>query len=137
MDTKLPSSQAGIKTISLKSDNIAGGQSSPTAADVDNGEGDVDSFFKSHLTEPSKYEANSTYRWLFNLLKITSTIDPDTLQNAPLHSCFPVVDKESKLAVIIRNVHKTTWEVLDKFGESVFETMDNHGDKGIVDHWGT
>jgi hypothetical protein len=32
---------------------------------------------------------------------------------------------------------KTRWNVLDKCGESVLETMGNHGDKGIIDHWGT
>ena len=115
METKLSSSQADFNTISWN---------------------------RSHLTEPSKYDGDSKHHWLFILLKITSTIDLDTLQNVPLHSCFAIVDKESKLTDpwrrgIIRKVHKATWEVLDKFGESVLETMGNHSDKGIIGTHGT
>ena len=47
---------------------------------------------------------------------------------------------ESKLTdpwrrVVIRKVHKTIQEVLDQFGQ--LETMDNNGENGIIDHWGT
>jgi hypothetical protein len=72
METKLPSSKTDFNTMS----------------------------WNRHLTEPSKYEGDSKHCWLCNLLKITSTIDPDTLQNAHLRSCFAIVDKESKLWIL-------------------------------------
>jgi hypothetical protein len=93
METKLPSSQAEFNTISSN---------------------------RSHLTRPSKYECDSNFKhhWLCNLLKITSTIDPDTLQNVPLHSCFAM---DPRRRVMTRKVCKTTWEVLD--GWRLWATM--------------
>jgi hypothetical protein len=34
-------------------------------------------------------------------------------------------------------VRKRTWEVLDEFGESVPDTVEDFGDKGLLDQWGT
>ena len=100
METKLPSSQADLKTISLQSDNIAGDQPSPTTAEDNNGEDDVDKFFsKSHvlLNHLSMKLTPHTIGCLISYkLHVTSTIDPDTLQNVPLCSCFAIVDKESQ-----------------------------------------
>ena len=85
-------------------------------------------FSKSHLLVPSKYEENCTHQWLFLLLKCYTTPNPTILQNAPLCTCFAVVDKENLLTdpwrrVLIRKVQKETWEVLDELGESVIDTV--------------
>ena len=74
-------------------------------------------------------------------LKCETPPDLETLQEAPLHTCFSILDKESKLTdpwrrVIIRKVRKSTWEVLDELGESVLDTVPSAGEKGVLDHWG-
>ena len=78
---------------------------------------------------------------LFILLKCKTPTDIETLQEAPLHTCFSILDKESKLTdpwrrVIIRKVRKSTWEVLDELGESVLDTVPSAGEKGVLDQWG-
>jgi hypothetical protein len=98
-------------------------------------------FCKSCLVGPSQYETGCIHRWLFILLKCATSSEIDTLQEAPLHSCFAIIDKESKLTdpwrrVIIRKVRKTTWEVLDELGESVLDTVPSEGKKGVIDQWG-
>ncbi len=90
---------------------------SKSQVDIDDGD-DNKLFSKSHLLVPSKYEENCTHRWLFLLLKCYTTPNPTILQNAPLRTCFAVVDKENLLTdpwrrVLIRKVQKETWEVLD------------------------
>ena len=99
-------------------------------------------FCKSCVVGPSKYETDCIHRWLFILLKCATPTDMETLQNAPLRSCFSIVDKESKLTdpwrrVILRKVRKSTWEVLDELGQSVLDTVPSSGDKGVLDQWGT
>ena len=99
-------------------------------------------FCKSCVVGPSKYETDSIHHWLFILLKCATPTDMETLQNAPLRSCFSIVDKESKLTdpwrrVILRKVRKSTWEVLDELGQSVLDTVPSSGDKGVLDQWGT
>ena len=82
--------------------------SAPDDDDINDGD-DNKLFSKSHLLVPSKYEENCTHRWLFLLLKCYTTPNPTILQNAPLRTCFAVVDKENLLTdpwrrVLIRKV---------------------------------
>jgi hypothetical protein len=54
---------------------------------------------------------------------------------------LPIVDNESNLTdpwkrIILKEVHKSMWEVLDEFGESVLDTVLQDGDKGVIEQWG-
>jgi len=94
----------------------------------------------SLLTEPSSV-GNVHHRLLSILLKVSAPFNVDILKMASLRNCFAIVDKEGQWMdpwrwVILRKVPKTVCEVLDEFGESVFDTVTNTGETGIVDQWG-
>ena len=49
-----------------------------------------------------------------------------------MHHSFAIVDKENKVddpsrGIVLRKVRKRTWEVLDDFGESVLDTVEDTG----------
>ena len=64
-----------------------------------------------------------------------------TFNDTTLHSCFALVVKMHKLSepwrhVIARKVLKRSWEILDEFGETVLETVEDTGDTKLTDLWG-
>jgi hypothetical protein len=98
-------------------------------------------FHPNILTSPSPYLDDSHHKWLSILLKTTSPVDPVTLANASLRSSFSIVVKMHNLSepwtrVIARKVRKRSWEILDEFGESVLDTVEDSGDTRISDLWG-
>ena len=73
-----------------------------------------------------------------SLLKTTSPINPVTLNARSLHSCFTLVVKMHKLSepwrhVIARKVLKRSWEILDEFGETVLNTVEDTGVTKLTD----
>jgi hypothetical protein len=74
-------------------------------------------------------------------LKTATPPTPVTLNDASLRSCFALVVKMHTLSepwrrVIAKKVRKRTWELLDEFGETVLDTVDDIGDTKISDLWG-
>jgi len=70
----------------------------------------------------------------------TNTFWSWTVKTSDMWACFALVDKEYKLSdpwrcVILRKVHKSMWEVLDELWESVFDTIKQSGEEGLIDLW--
>jgi hypothetical protein len=100
-----------------------------------------DAFLPSILSKNSKYVGDVRHPWLSILLKIKAPTDATALEKATIRQCFSIVDKEASLTdpwrrVILRKVRKHIWELLDEFGESVLDTVMQHGDKGVIEQWG-
>ncbi len=81
------------------------------------------------------------HRWLRILIKETSPPDVSTLRAARIRTCVSVLHHENETTgpvrrVVIRKVRKTTWEILDEFGESVMDTIEESGDSGLLGQWG-
>ena len=98
--------------------------------------------FVSKLVPSSlPYMEDIQHRWLRILVKATSPPDVSTLMAAGIRTCVSVTHQGNEMTgpvrrVVIRKVRKTTWEILDEFGESVLDTLEESGDTGLVEQWG-
>jgi hypothetical protein len=111
-----------------------------TSTSQSNPDGDVD-FKPSHLTSVPEYGEDIHHRWLSILLKTESPVNPAVLKEASLRSCFAIVVKLHNVSdpwtrVIGRKVRKNTWEILDEFGESVLDTVEDDGGTKLTSQWG-
>ena len=78
--------------------------------------------------------------WLNMLRGLTKPIDVKILANANIRSCFPIIDNptnnfsETWRRVILREISKTDWVIVNEYGESVLDTVtDVVGDGGLLE----
>jgi len=94
-------------------------------------------FVSKLVPSSSPYMEDIQHRWLRILIKEISPPDVSTLMAAGIRTCVSVLHQENEMTgpvrrVVIRKVRKTTWEILDEFGESVLDTVEESGEGGLL-----